>query len=248
MKKLAALIVVALLWATCASAAVGHIASGQGFCNGSTAAGNMSGACVGVTSKTFTYTATTTGNAVLFGIGCGPASAPTITLSASGWTLTQVGSTIGSATAGFAATFKAYAPNTSAATFTFGCSVSSSFLNDLIDEFNGMDATNFVDNNGSGTNTTGGCSLSITPVVNDTGLWFACNDTVTGTGTYTKGADDTQGDVSEWKILSGGAGASQASGWTTTGAFTIFGVSIKPAGGAAACTPTLSLLGVGRCG
>src|SRR4029077_17767271 len=130
--------------------------------------------------------------------------------------------------AGFQAIFQAYAPNTSAATITQTWTISSGgcnlFFNDLIDEFSGADATNFVDASSTPATGTTGCSLSVTPVVNNDGLWFACNDNASGSGTYTKGGDDAAGDWTEWKILSGGAGVSQASAWTSTTVFDIFGV------------------------
>ena len=232
-------------------AAVAHVASGQGLCSASAKSGNFGSACASLTvaTNTFTYTAGTTGNQVLLFVSCADAAGlqSGVTLTASGWTITQVGSIVGSVSAGSAALFKAYAPNTSLATFTVTWTISNcnSFMNDLIDEFSGGDATNFVDASNSGTATTGGCTLSVTPVANNDGLWFGCNDTVTGEGTYTKGADDTSGDIAEWKILSGQAGVSTASAWTSSGAYTIFGVAIKPSGGAATCPATLRTLGVG---
>jgi hypothetical protein len=151
--------------------------------------------------------------------------------------------------------YRAYAPNTTAATFTatWTATTCGSFFNDLIDEFSGTDATNFVDASNAKAGTTGGCPSSVagngvTPTVANDGIWFACTDNVTAvTGAYTAGGNDAVGDWSEWKILAGGSGTEQFAGLTSSGAFTLVGVAIKPSG-AVSCTPTLTLLGVGRCG
>lgn len=205
----------------------------------------------GTTSWTFaSFTPGGTGDGVLAAIGCASSTSPTLTLTGTGWTFTQVGSTIGSATAGFFALFKAYAPNTTAVTFAGTSSVTcNAFENILLGEFSGVDGTNFVDASTSGTATSGGCNtcLSVTPVASNDGIWFAINDTASAVGGgYTKGADDLGGDWAEWKILSGGAGVAQADSFTTTGAYTIFGVALLPSGGAAACTDS-HMLGVWRC-
>jgi hypothetical protein len=206
-------------------------------------------------STTFSFTATTTGDGVLFAVGCGTGGGTpsSVTLTASGWATTQIGTLIGNTTAGFFAAFKAYAPNTSAATFTLNWGAScGGFMNDLIDEFAGMDATNFVDASNSATaNSVTSCnSVSVTPTVSNDGLWAACNDNQTAAGaSWTKGADDTQSDIAVWRVLVGGSGVSQSPGFSSsTGTvYTVFMVAIKPAG-AASCTPTLALMGVGRCG
>ena len=252
-----------LLLAQPCAAAVAHVKSDQGFCTGSTSGGNISGTCSNVATKTFTFTATTTNDAVLILVGCsGSATETTISLSATGWTFTQVGSITGSTgSSGWAAAFKAYAPNTSAATITQTWSNScqtgaATFINDLIDEFSGMDGTNFVDVNNSATaNSTTSCNnVSVTPSVDNDGLWAACNDNQTAAAAgWTKGADDTQSDIAVYKILSGGSGASQSPGFSSsTGtSYVTFLVGIKPAGGGGGgCTaaPGLMLtMGVGNC-
>jgi hypothetical protein len=248
----AIVVALALLCASPAYAVVAHAKSDGGFCGGGRN-GNMPSACASTNTTTFTYTPNATGGQILFGMTCaatgGTPSA--VSLTASGWTTTQIGGIDGTTTSaiGFSSLFRAYALNTSATTFTVTWTVAGSscsgFMNDVIDEFSGGDATNFVDNNMVGHNTTG-CAGSITPVANDTGVWFFCSDSVTAVaGGYTKGGDDlSPGGWGEWKILTGGAGVSQASNWTTSGNYLIVGATIKPAG-AATTNCTRLLLGVG---
>ena len=64
-------------------------------------------------------------------------------------------------------------------------------------------------------------------------------------GAYTKGGDDTLMDWGEWKILSGGSGAGQTAGFTSSGNMTIVGVAVKPAAGGGACVPRLMLTHAG---
>lgn len=256
MRKL--FIIIGLLLATLpipANAAVAHTHSDAGFCSASSSGGNMSGTCVSpAASKTFTYTATATNEAVLFGVTCGGTVAPTVTLTATGWTLTALSAVTGSSSAGWIASFGAIAPNTSAATFTVTWSQAcGSFMVDFEDEFSGNDTTGGTttfDAHNSGSGTTGSCSITVTPANANDGLWGACADSVTAVGAghaYTKGGDDTQGDWSEWFILSGGSGASQTVNFVgTSGFWTEVAATVKPAGAAApSCNQSLSLLGVG---
>jgi hypothetical protein len=122
MRKL--LLIFVLFGASHCYGAVAHVATSQGFCGSAASGGNISAVCTAVvTTKTFSYTATTTGNVVLFSVGCSCASAAaTISIAASGWTITTI-STGAGASGSRMAFFKAYAPNTSAATFTITMSV-----------------------------------------------------------------------------------------------------------------------------
>jgi hypothetical protein len=230
MKKL--LLLLSLFITTQLFGAVVHVKSQGGSCNSGT---GFASACNGATTKTFTYTASASNanEGVLFLVGCSCASTTnTFTLTATGWTITQVGSAAG-VSGSRVAVFKAYAPNTSLTTFTLSTSVANgNFYDALIDEFSGVDATNFVD--ASSLSTGAGCGGSVTPVASNDGIWFACNDSVTATAApYTTGADDLAQDVAEWKILSGGAGAAQSPSYTSSGTASWGAVAIKPAVGGA---------------
>lgn len=217
-----------------AGSTITHVSSGQGYCNATTAAGNMSGlnCAAPVATRTInSYVAGAAGNLVMISVSCAAASAPSaVVLTGTGWTWTQLGSITGSATSGFMAVFWAFAPNTTSVTFTQTWTIAScgGFLNNLIDEFHGTNPTTPIDNSILTTNTTGGCLGTITPVANNTMLWSACNDSVTAVGSgFTAGANDTQQDWAQYKQLSGGGGASQSIAFASTGAFTQAGVSIK---------------------
>lgn len=246
MKRL--LPILALLLSYSCFGQVAHVKSQGGSCGSGAATGTgFSGTCGAASTKTFTYTPTTANDAILFLVGCSCASTSnTFTLTATSWTITQIGSAVGASGSRVAA-FKAYALNNSATTFTLSTSVANgSFYNALIDEFSGEDLTNFVDASSLSTGT--GCGGSVTPVANNDGIWFACNDTVTATASpYTKGADDSGQDVAEWKILSGGAGVSQSPAYTSSGTATWAAIAIKPAGGAATPVCTIALMGAGPC-
>jgi len=206
-------------------------------------------------SKTFSYTAAAAGDGVIFLMGCAGVSEATTTLTATGWTITKVAGPFGaSATTGFTTSFMAYAPNTSATTFTVtwnnGC---GSFFSFLIDEFSGVDATNFVDAiSSSSTGTSGGCTATVTPVTSNDMIWSGCLDSITAAGSgYTKGADDSAQDWTEFKLLSGGAGVAQTAVFVPSSgtSFNAQAIAIKPAGGGppASSTCTLTLLGAGPC-
>jgi hypothetical protein len=224
-------------------AVVAHTHSDQGFCGNASTSGNVTAICSGATT-TFTYTASATNEAVLFGIGCAGTAETTVTLTASGWTTTQLSGPTG-ASGSWIASFGAIAPNTTQATFTITWSGScANFINDLVDEFSGNDTTGGTttfDAHNQGFNaSTGQCSITVTPANNNDGLWGACQDSVTAVGSgFTKGADDTSQDWSEWQILSGGSGVGQTVNFTgTSGQWEEVGATIKPSGGAAAQVST----------
>ncbi|HEY6249134.1 MAG TPA: hypothetical protein VI685_04190 [Candidatus Angelobacter sp.] len=210
----------------------------------------------GISSMTFTLQATNANDAILFGVGCnatgGTPSA--VSLSATGWTFTQLSGITGNATNGFMASFIAIAPNTTSVTATLSWTVSGSncsgFQNVLADEFSGNDTTGGATTADAHSQATGssGCSLSVTPANANDGVWFACNDSVTNvTGSYSKGGDDGAGDWTEFTILSGGSGVAQSAGFTSSGTMVILGATIKPAGGTASKTCTIALTGAGPC-
>jgi hypothetical protein len=218
--------------------AVTPIASSAGYADNSTRGGNIAASGANTTTKSFTYTATTTGNAVLIYTSMIPGvTAPTTaSLAATGWTFTQIGGvTNAGGSNGCAAIFRAYAPNTSAATITVTWNqAANGFFNDMIHEFSGADSTNFISASNTATGT-GTPSVSVTPLDNDCLVVAFCNDSVTAVGTIggsaaTKGADDTQSDWAEYRLLSGGSGAAQSCTFTGSGTYIIGAVAINPAG------------------
>src|SRR5256885_12542916 len=148
MKTLAALIVALLCLTARAEAAIVHEGGDVGRC-GAIAVGNMSAACGTGASHDFTYTpfALGAGSGVLIAVGCGASSNPsTATLTALNWTITQVKAPSGSATAGWLSIFKAYTPDLNMVTFTVTWGADcAGFMDDLMDEFSGVDPTNFID-------------------------------------------------------------------------------------------------------
>ena len=216
---------------------VSHQKSDAGYCATSSNAGNVGSSCDGLSNKSFTFTPAAANDGVLIMVGCAGNNTPSaVSLSASNWSFTQVGSIIGTSK-NWSALFKAYSPNASQATIMQSWTIASgckdtvggnSFMNDLVDEWSGVDATNFVDASNSGANS-GSCSLNVTPVANNDGLDGFCQDTVTAVGGgFTKGADDSLQDWSEYQVLSGGAGVSQTVNFTGGGTWEEFAVAVKP--------------------
>lgn len=190
-------------------------------------------------TSTFNTSATTAGDAICVQIAAAASTLPTsATLTASGWTFTQIapvsGLTVWTATA-VAATFCAIAPNTSSVTFTATFIAGSGYaaISILGDEFSGNDTTGGTttfESANSATATSGSPTVNVTPVSNNDGLWGACQDTTSAVlAGFTKGADDTQGDWTEWKILSGQAGTPQTVSFTGGPGYIIQAVAIKPA-------------------
>jgi hypothetical protein len=250
MRKL--LLIFVLFGASHCYGAVAHVAAGQGFCGAGAFGGAIASTCSTVTTKTFSYTPTGTGNVILFGIGCAaPSTTNTISLAATSWTITTISSGVG-ASGNRMAFFRAYALNTSATTFTLTSTVQcNNFINVLIDEFSGMDVTTAT----SATNTTSGSgtpTASVTPTSNDNMIWLACDDSITAVGNIdgsaaTKGADDTQQDWGEYRLLTGGSGVSKTAAFTGSGAYTCGIAAIQPPAGGVTKTCTLSLMGAGPC-
>ena len=197
------------------------------------------------------YTPVATNDALVVLIGCRDSTVTAMNLTASGWTLTPISALVGPSGAfDFIRSYGAITPNTTAVTFTVtltgGGNCSGGDTTIMIDEFSGNDTTGgtttFDAHNESLDNgVIGICTgAPVTPLNNNDAIWYACYDNVTGvTSGYTKGQDDSTGDWTEYKILSGGAGAAQNPGFTTNPSFTSFGlggVSIKAASGSGPTT------------
>jgi hypothetical protein len=215
--------------------AVSLVASAFGYANGGNAGGNISNTTFPTSTKAFTYTPATTGNAIVFWVAMVPSgTAPTTcSLTATGWVFTQVGGLVNGGLGGVGAIFRAYAPNTSQATITMTWNQpSSTWFSDLTGEFSGADATNFVSASNTATGS-GTPTVNVTPLDTNCIVWVACNDSVTAVGsiggsTATQGANDTQQDWSEYRLLSGGAGVAQSCTITGSGTYIIGAVAIKP--------------------
>jgi len=222
MKKLILLLVASVAWG-----AVSH-----------TNGGAVYSATPGTTIATASFTPVA-GRQYIFASECYNTSGTpaSITFSATGWSFTVVHILDGNANTGFAGTVRAYAPDNTAVVVTGTWSQSCSTLGIFYDEFSGGDPTNFVDQATSiTTGTTGSCTQTVTPGVNDSMLWSFCADSVTAVGSgFTKGQDDTQGDWTEYKLLSGGSGAVQTVPFTGTSGYWLQAtVTIKPDTGATA--------------
>ena len=205
---------------------------------------------------TFNYTPVGTNDAVVILIGCRSPGVTSMSLTATGWTFTPISGLVGpSGFFDFISTFGAITPNTAPATFTvtLGGGNGNCTGNDttvLVDEFSGNDitgGTTTFDAHNESLDTSGGTICTgapVTPANNNDAIWYACFDNVTGVNNgYVKGQDDTTGDWSEYKILSGGLGVAQNPGFVTNPSFFSFGlggVSIKAALGGGAPTHSLS--------
>lgn len=233
--RILALLFCLLLASSACFGAVAHVKS---------AGANTSVSCAGAT---FSYTANAANNLVLFAVGCADTNTlSNASMTATGWTITKLDGPVGTS-ANWQASFWAVAPNTSAATFTVvwtGNSGSGVFTYDAVDEFSGQDGVSPIDNH-TNAKGSGNCTLSLTPVVSNTMLWGGCQDSATQGAGFTLGGNDGSGDVNEWKLLSGGAGAGQTINFTGSGTWEEVAVSIKPAGGAVACTNRILLMGAG---
>jgi len=197
------------------------------------------------------YTPVGTNDALVVLIGCRDSTVTAMNLTAPGWSLTPISGLVGPSGAfDFIRTYGAITPNTTPVTFTVtltgGGNCSGGDTTIMIDEFSGNDTTGgtttFDAHNESLDNgVIGICTgAPVTPLNNNDAIWYACYDNVTGvTSGYTKGQDDSTGDWTEYKILSGGAGVGQNPGFTTNPSFTSFGlggVSIKAASGSGPTT------------
>lgn len=181
-----------------------------------------------------------------------------VSASATNVTFTKVGSITGPA-ANQIQTFTATSADTATHTYTvvWTCATTCSaagFGSLTGDEFSGVNSTP-IDNHqecvtgGTGCGTTACHTSGITPVANNVAIWAACQDSVTvQTGnSFLAGGNDASGDDADYKIISGGAGVSQAvNGLTGSGTYTVNVVTLAPAAAGGAAPPTRTLMGVGQ--
>jgi hypothetical protein len=199
-------------------------------------------------TATFTIAATNANDAVCIQAAAAATTLPTgVTITASGWTFTQISPASGMTTwisVVSAASLCAISPNTTSVTFTatFTGGANFSAISLLGDEFTGNDTTGGTttfDAHNEAQATSGNPTVNVTPANNNDALWGAAQDNTSAVGSgFTKGADDANGDWSEWKILAGGSGSAQTVNFTGSGGFIIQGISIKPA--SVASTPSVN--------
>ncbi len=188
---------------------------------------------------TFTTSATNAGDVIAIQAAAAAGTLPTsVTITASGWTFTQI--TPGSGvttwpTVAAAASFCAIAPNTASVTFTATFSGGATFTDISIigQEFSGNDGASAAaacEAGNSAIATSGSPTVNVTPLNANDAIWGATQDTATAVGTgFTKGADDSAGDWTESKTLSGGAGTPVMVSFTGGPGYIIQAIAIKPA-------------------
>jgi hypothetical protein len=198
----------------------------------------------GNASDTFTATALAAGDAIALHVSCDlTATAPTVTVTAPGWTFAPIAPITGSASLQFwVASFGAIAPDTAPAAVTVQWSAScTQNIIELGDEFSAADpagGTTTFDAHGERVGA-GNCTTSLSTGHDGDTLWAACASflasqvvTLTDIGPgFTKSGDDQMGDWSEYRITSDPAGTQESATFdNTAGAnFAITAVAIKPA-------------------
>jgi hypothetical protein len=164
----------------------------------------------GTNVTTFGGQAHAPGNVVVVHAACDGAASPTaVSLTAPGWTFTQIASIAG-VSSKWGTAFTAIAPDTAPATFTvtWVTGSCSGNMNEVGDEFANADTTtpvDAVDMMGGG----GDCQGMVTTTRAGDAIWAACSTggTTTGTGPgYTKSGDDAHDDWSEYKLTTDPAG------------------------------------------
>lgn len=217
-----------------------------------------------VASSSCNITPSNANDAILIFAICASTSTPSAantTLTGTGWTFTDLG-VGGSGSTSWIAIFGAIAPNTSTTTITATfktsapATITCGFSSLVGDEYTGNDTTGGTTTfDATGTlfasSSSGSCSVTtIKPSNNNDALAGACSPATSTTavgGGFTKGADDSSGDWTEFQILSGGSGVNQTVNFTSSGGWAAAGMTVKPAAGAVTCTPSLGLMGVERC-
>jgi hypothetical protein len=130
----------------------------------------------------------------------------------------------------------ALANGTASTTITVQSNTGSQFCSILLDEFTAA-ATISLDvavNSADGATGTP-TSPTLTPTASDCLIWAAAWDSITAVGNIggsaaTKGADDTQSDWSEYRILSGGSGVGITAAFAGSGAYAVMAAAFKETG------------------
>lgn len=180
------------------------------------------------------------GNLVVVGIVMSDSSISPTIADTDGNTWTEANPYFADATNGsFMRSFFANAKSTNSTTITVTGAASPGFMAATLDEYTGNHTSAPLDQNNhsvvgaTGTPTSGAITLG----ANDCVVWAFGSDTITAVGNIdgsaaTKGGDDTLGDWSESRILTGRSGVSVTAAFTGSGAYDVLIASFKPAAGA----------------
>jgi hypothetical protein len=171
---------------------------------------------------TFTAQAQHAGDTVLLATTCQTGTPSAVSVTAPGWTVSQVGPITGAGGNRWVASFAATVPDTAGATFTVTwTSPTTCFLaNELGDEFASSTGVVAVDAHAE-TFTGKTPQAMLTTVSAGDLLWGACSSggTLLATGAgYTKGADDGNDDWTEYEPTSDAAGTVEVVDFQSSGA------------------------------
>jgi hypothetical protein len=188
-------------------------------------------------SDSFTAQAQAAGDAIVLHVECASVvTQPTVTVTAPGWTFEQLEAPAGGSGPMFwSAAFGAFAPDTLPTTVTVTWSSMCNFaLDELGDEFANIDPAGGASTFDAHLQTsgTGDCSAAIAIGHDHDAVWAACTSQgmVMGVGAgYTKGADDSLGDLTEYRVTSDLAGTLEQVQFPTDGMpWLLSVVSLKP--------------------
>lgn len=190
--------------------------------NGTTATSHSSGTTItrlSITSIALTVTPPATGN-FLYIAGLAQCSGTTQTLSVSDtagntWTQINALNRLSNATYGTVCvqSWGAIANGNTSTTITMSGTLGDGYMEILYDPFSGTATSAFVDKTASSTSTTGTCSTTAQSLTTTGELVLgsgAGDFTAVGSG-FTQGANDSNGDMTEYKL---GQSGSQGTTWT----------------------------------
>jgi len=171
---------------------------------------------------TFTARAVNAGDAITLHVACDTgAQPPAVTVTAAGWSFTQLTLIAGVSTK-WATAFGAIAPDTAPATFTVTWSATCPDLDELGDEFANADptggTTTFDGQAGIGGTTS--CTPALTTASAEEAVWAACSQSGTAVSVsagYTKSADDGHDDWTAYRPTTDPVNTPEAVTFTNTG-------------------------------
>jgi hypothetical protein len=161
----------------------------------------------GGTGDSFQAAASAGGDTIVLQVVCRGPAPSAVSLNAPGWSFVHHGSILGSPSVGlYGAIFSAIAPNANPTTIDLAWTgTTCDGQTELGDEFSGVGAVA----NTSANESTGNCLGQVQLDAADGAVWAACtslqNVLAVGPG-YTKSADDSNGDWTEYKLTQDPAG------------------------------------------